>query len=132
MDITTRKSIELLITRFYEKVRQDNIIGFIFNDVMKVNWEEHLPVMFDFWETILLNETKYMRNAMGIHFEVNRKVKLEKKHFVRWVQLFTETTDELYTGEVAEMAKKRARSIADVMLFKMNQENEGLIIPKKE
>lgn len=132
MDISTRKDIELLVTRFYEKVRQDSSIGFIFNDVMKVNWEEHLPVMFDFWETILLNETKYTRNAMGVHFEVNRKVKLEEKHFARWIKLFAETTDELYTGEMAEMAKKRARSIADVMLFKMNQENEGLIITKKE
>ncbi|MBL7738057.1 MAG: group III truncated hemoglobin [Chitinophagaceae bacterium] len=130
MDITTRKDIELLITRFYEKVRQDSNIGFIFNDVMKVNWEEHLPVMFDFWETILLNETKYTRNAMGIHFEVNRKIKLEEKHFASWIQLFIKTTDELFTGETAEMAKKRARSIADVMLFKMNQENEGLTITK--
>ncbi|HEY6504463.1 MAG TPA: group III truncated hemoglobin, partial [Chitinophagaceae bacterium] len=86
---------------------------------------------FDFWETILLDTAKYTRNAMGVHFEVNRKVKLEEKHFNRWIELFTATVDELFRGNIAEMAKKRARSVADVMLIKMNQENEGLEINSK-
>jgi hemoglobin len=131
MDISSRRDIELLITSFYGKVKQDPVIGFIFNDIVKVNWEEHLPIMFDFWETLLLNETKYSRNAMGIHFDINRKVKLEEKHFNRWIALFTGTVDELFQGEVATAAKKRAGSIAEVMLFKMNQENEGLVITPK-
>jgi len=131
MDINSRADIELLINRFYTKVKQDPVIGFIFNDIMKVNWEEHLPIMFDFWETLLLDKTTYTRNTMGIHFEINRKVKLEDIHFNRWIELFTGTVDELFSGEVANTAKKRARSIAEVMLFKMNQQNEGLTITKK-
>lgn len=126
MDISSRGDIELLITRFYDKVKQDPVIGFIFNDIIQVNWEEHLPIMFDFWESILLGETKYSRNAMGVHFEVNRKIKLEDKHFNRWMELFSQTVDELYQGDIAETAKKRAKSIADVMLFKMNQKNGGI------
>jgi len=128
MDIGSRKDIELLVTGFYDKVIKDPTIGFIFNDIMKVKWETHLPVMYDFWETILLNETRYSGNTMGIHFEINRKIKLEEKYFNRWMELFTLTVDELYQGEIADMAKKRAQSIAAVMLFKMNQENEGLKI----
>jgi hemoglobin len=131
MDITSREDIELLITRFYDKVKQDPVIGFIFNDIVKVNWEEHLPIMFDFWETLLLNKTSYTRNTMGIHFDINRKVKLEDVHFNRWIELFTSTVDELFRGETASSAKKRAKSIAEVMLFKMNQQNEGLTITKK-
>jgi hemoglobin len=131
MDINARKDIELLITSFYEKVKKDAVIGFIFNDIMKLNWDEHLPIMFDFWETILLNENKYTRNAMGVHFEVNRKIKLEEKHFDRWLALFTSTVDELFAGANADIAKKRGKSIASVMLFKMNEENEGLSITSK-
>lgn len=131
MDIGSRKDIELLITGFYDKVTNDPTIGFIFNDIMKVNWEAHLPVMYDFWETILLNETNYSGNTMGIHFEINRKIKLEEKHFSRWMELFAQTVDELYQGEIADMAKKRAQSIAAVMLFKMNQENASLSITSK-
>jgi hemoglobin len=131
MDITSRGDIELLINSFYTKVKKDAVIGFIFNDIMKVNWEEHLPIMFDFWETLLLDKTTYTRNTMGIHFEINRKVKLEDIHFNRWIELFTGTVDELFSGSIADNAKKRARSIAEVMLFKMNQQNEGLDISKK-
>ena len=131
MDITSREDIALLITRFYDKVKQDPVIGFIFNDIVKVNWEEHLPIMFDFWETLLLDKTSYTRNTMGIHFDINRKVKLEDVHFNRWIELFTGTVDEIFSGKTADAAKKRAKSIADVMLFKMNQQNEGLTITKK-
>jgi len=132
MDIETRADIEVLIKRFYEKVTNDAVIGFIFNDVMKVNWDQHLPVMYDFWETMLLNETKYTRNAMEVHYHVNKKINLEEKHFNRWLELFTAAMDELFTGKNADMAKKRAKSIASVMLFKMNQENEGLSIGPKQ
>ncbi|MEI9807309.1 MAG: group III truncated hemoglobin [Bacteroidota bacterium] len=106
MDISSRQDIEVLITRFYDKVKQDPVIGFIFNDIIKVDWEGHLPIMIDFWETLLLNETKYSRNAMGLHFDINRKIKLEEKHFNRWMELFTATVDELYQGAIADTAKK--------------------------
>jgi hemoglobin len=122
-DIRSRADIEKLITTFYEKVTADPLIGFIFNDIMKVNWQAHLPVMYDFWETQLLEENKYTRNAMAVHFEVNRKIKLEESHFSRWIELFSSTIDELFTGDVAESAKKKAKSIAAVMLFKMQQGN---------
>jgi hemoglobin len=131
MDIQSRNDIELLVTRFYDKVTRDEIVGFIFNDVMKVNWEKHLPVMYNFWETVLLDAAKYSGNTMGVHFEVNRRIKLEEKHFTRWLQLFTSTVDELFSGKIAELAKKRAGSIASLMQFKMDQENQGLSISPK-
>ena len=43
-DIENRGDIILLINTFYEKVKRDEVIGYIFNDVAKVNWEKHLPV----------------------------------------------------------------------------------------
>ena len=123
MDISSREHIETLINTFYEKVKRDDQIGFIFNDVMKVNWEQHLPVMYDFWETLLLNAGKYARDTMGLHFEVNRQVNLKQEHFTRWLALFSETVDELFQGEIATMATQRAKSIAGIMQFKMNQVN---------
>ena len=132
MDITSREHIIQLINRFYEQVIQDETIGFIFNDIAKVNWEKHLPVMYDFWETLLLDSAAYKENVMGIHFSLNRKVPLEEKHFKRWLELFNSTLDSLYQGEVTELARKRAGSIAALMQFKMKQENEGHRIKNKE
>lgn len=129
MDIQSRKDIEILVKNFYDKVLKDESIGFIFNDIAKVNWELHLPVMYDFWETLLLDAASYRKNAMEVHYVLNRKVPLEEKHFQCWLKLFSETVDELFSGEKATMAKKKAKSIADLMLYKMKQENNGLNIP---
>ena len=128
MDIQSRFDIELLINTFYEKVKNDNTIGFIFRDIAKVNWEHHLPIMYDFWETLLLDATSYSKNAMEPHYALNRKVSLEEKHFQRWLQLFFGTVDDLFTGDIATMAKTKARSIAALMQFKMKQENSGVNI----
>ena len=131
MDIRSRVDIELLMAAFYEKVKKDDIIGYIFNDIAKVNWDHHLPIICDFWETLLLDSNSYSRNAMGVHYTLNRKVPLEEKHFQRWLLLFFETVDDLFAGEIATMAKKKAKSIGSLMQFKMKQENSGLNITGK-
>jgi len=124
MDINSRKDIELLINTFYEKVKKDDRIGFIFNDVARVDWDLHLPVMYDFWETLLLDAASYSKNAMEVHYSLNRKVPLEETHFQRWLELFFGTVDELFSGKTATMAKTKAKSIALLMQFKMKQEKD--------
>ena len=42
-DIETSSDVQNLINTFYSKVRQDDVIGYIFNDIAKVDWEKHLP-----------------------------------------------------------------------------------------
>src|SRR5690242_12468290 len=107
-DIRTRNDIERLLRNFYSKVRREPMLGYIFDDVMQINWEQHIPVITDFWETILLDTGSYTRNAMGEHFKVNQKIKLEPHHFEKWLFLFDSTVDDMFTGEKASLAKKRA------------------------
>lgn len=121
--INDRKDIILLIDTFYNKVKADDVIGFIFNDIAKVDWPVHLPVMYDFWEHILLEGTAYGRNPMNPHFRLNERVPLQPTHFNRWLQLFEETVQELFEGEKATLAITRARSIKGIMEFKMNSIN---------
>lgn len=130
MDIQSRIDIELLMVTFYEKVKKDDTIGYIFNDIAKINWEHHIPIICDFWETLLLNASSYSKNAMAVHYTLNRKVPLEEKHFQQWLQLFFETVDDLFSGDIASMAKKKAKSIASLMQFKMKQERNGINITK--
>lgn len=124
-DIVSRKDIELFIVSFYEKVKADETIGFIFNEVMQMDWEHHVPVIVDFWETILLDNPVYKKNAMEVHYSLNKKVPLTKEHFEKWLQLFSISVDELYEGKIATLAKTRAKGIADVMLLKMNTINNN-------
>lgn len=123
-DITTREDIELLVKSFYSKVRKNETLGYIFDDIIKIDWDHHVPILVDFWETILLDTSSYTRNAMGEHFKVNQKIKLESFHFATWLNLFDSTVDEYFEGEKANLAKKRAHSIADIMLLKLQQINK--------
>ena len=121
-DIETRGDIELLIKAFYEKVQADETIGIIFTKVIQMDWDHHIPLIVDFWESILLDNPVYKRNAMAVHYDLHKKYPLQKKHFDAWLQLFCKTLDELYSGPVAELAKKRAEGIAGLMLFKMKNQ----------
>jgi hemoglobin len=118
-DIENRQDIELLINSFYDKVKEDTTIGYIFNDIAKVNWQKHLPVMYDFWENTLLYSGGYMGNPMEIHKRLHQLTPLTTEHFQQWVHLFTSTVDELFAGEKALLAKQRAISISTVMQIKI-------------
>lgn len=63
---------------------------------------------------------------MEIHYDVNEKIPLQSNHFDSWIKLFTSTVDDLFRGEKADLAKIRAKSIAQLMFFKMNNINKGL------
>ncbi|RAJ75156.1 hemoglobin [Chitinophaga dinghuensis] len=122
-EIKTREDIELLVNSFYDKVQQDEVIGFIFKDIAKVDWARHLPTMYNFWESLLLESGSYRGNAMEPHFRINKKIPLEAAHFQRWIQLFEATVNKLFTGETAALAITRAKSIGEILLFKMNSIN---------
>lgn len=114
-DISTPADIRNLIDTFYQKVQADDVIGYIFNDVAQVDWPKHLPVMYKFWEFLLLGTTDaYRGNPIQKHFDLHDKHPLKIEHFDRWVKLFQATVDELFEGAGAENAKFRAHAIAEV------------------
>lgn len=126
-DITTRAHIEKLIIAFYDKVKADEVIGYIFNHMVEMDWPHHIPVIVDFWESILLDNPVYTKNAMEVHYTLNKKEPLLPEHFKRWIQLFTSTVDEMFEGKTAALAKTRAKSIAGVMQHKMNNNNHSIM-----
>lgn len=125
-DIGSRADIEKMVLQFYEAVKADETIGFIFTEVVKMDWKKHIPVIVNFWETILLDNPVYTKNAMEVHYDLNNKMPLNKAHFDSWIHLFIITVDDLFEGKIAALAKTRAKSIAAVMLFKMENAKKGL------
>lgn len=118
-DIETITDIKVLIDHFYERVVTDPMIGYIFTDSFKVNWEKHLPVMYSFWENTIFYTGNYTGNPMMIHQRIHELVHLTQEQFDRWVTLFCASVDELFEGEKAGLAKQRAESIATVMKIKI-------------
>ena len=127
MDIKNRKDIELFIRAFYNKVKSDETIGIIFTEVVHMNWEHHIPLITDFWETIVLDNPVYKNNTMEIHYTLNKIFPLQEKHFTAWLHLFNSTLDEMYEGKIALLAKKRAAGIAALMQHKMNNINNAVL-----
>lgn len=118
-DIENRDDIVLLVNSFYEIVRENKILGYIFNDVAKVDWQEHLPKMYSFWGSLLLEEHSYSGNPMGKHIELSKIASMTDTEFSEWFLLFKETVDNLFAGEIADKAKFRGEHIARMMLHKI-------------
>ncbi len=125
-DIETREDLEMMLTAFYEKVFNDDLISHFFIEVVPLRLDHHLPLITDFWESVLLNAQGYRRNVMEIHLDIHKKSPLEKQHLDRWVQLFTKTVDHFFDGPKAILAKQRAQSIATMMGIKISQSNSLL------
>ncbi len=114
-DITAREDIVRLVDTFYDRVQQDGLLGPIFNDVAQVDWAAHLPKMYDFWEAVLFGRAVFKGNPLAVHYALALKTPIGRREFDRWVELFHATVDELFDGEVAEMARLRASRIALTM-----------------
>ena len=118
-DLENRGDIDLLMRVFYERAIADDVIGYIFTEVARLDLEHHLPIIGDFWESMLFGTAVYAkhgRNPMIVHKELDAKSALTHEHFERWLEIFTATVDDLFTGERAQLLKMRARAIAARML----------------
>jgi len=118
-DITNRHDIHLLVSVFYQKLLADESISYLFTDVAKIKLEEHLDVLVDFWETILLNTGSYQKNVMALHLKLHQQSPLQPYHFKTWLSFFHASVNELFDGPNAEMARQRATGIATVMQIKI-------------
>jgi hemoglobin len=123
-DIRNREDIAALVNAFYDKVKVNQTIGHFFTDVVNVNWEKHLPKMYDFWEGIVFGAPGYSGNPINVHKSVHALHAFSKTDFEEWMKLFKQTVDEMYEGENAELIKQRALSIATVMQLKVIHNNQ--------
>lgn len=118
-DIENRADIDDLMQRFYARAMSDDKIGYIFTDVAKLDLAHHLPVIGDFWETLLFGTgdyQKHKRNPLQIHAALDAKSPLYFEHFERWLEIFREEVDRTFSGENTDFIKFRATAIANRML----------------
>lgn len=111
----------MLVEYFYTKAISKQTIGHIFTEVAKLNLETHLPVICNFWESILLGNPVYRGNPMLKHLELAEKTALTQVHFEVWLAVWEETVRELFAGDKAGLAIQRAKDIGRLMLFKIEQ-----------
>lgn len=114
-DIADRDDLAGLLRDFYGRVFDDDLLGPIFVDVARLDLDAHLPVMCDFWETVLFRTGEYRRNALQPHLRLNARTPLSPRHFQRWLAVWRATVDDRHAGPYAELAKLQADRIAAAM-----------------
>jgi hemoglobin len=115
VDLASRADVEALLVRFYGRVLVDDILAEPFAQIRLTGLQSHLPVMGDFWQTVLFRAGLYQGSALRAHQSVHDCHALTAAHFLRWLTLRNGTVDEMYRGPVAERAKIQAARIAWAM-----------------
>jgi hemoglobin len=113
-EISTQDDVDQLVRAFYDKVLQDDLLSPHF---VGVDLEHHLPRIAAFWALILIDQEGYKGNVFDRHAHLD----INNSHFDRWMALFSETVDELFVGEKAELAKQRAKLLQYTFVSKLNQ-----------
>ena len=116
----TEQQLEQLVDRFYAKVREDEVLGPVFNAAVQ-DWPEHLEKLTAFWSSVMLTTGRYKGNPMIAHLK--HKSVIEPAMFDRWLQLWRETASEVLddagAAAVAAKAERIAESLQLGMFFKL-------------
>lgn len=120
--LENRDDVYKLVDTFYKKVRSNELLSPIFESHID-DWPKHIIRLTDFWETNLFFVRKFKGNPLLKHQIVDaaEENSINELHFGTWLNLWFETTDELFIGEKAQIAKNRARQMGTffhVNLFK--------------
>lgn len=120
VDLKTREDVYLLVSSFYKKVRVNEVLGPIFNATIK-DWDAHLQHLTTFWESSLFLKTRYTGNPLEAHVKVDQanNNSVTELHFGIWLNLWFETIDDLFEGDYAENAKRRARKMGTFLYLKI-------------
>lgn len=120
VDLHGRAEIEALVNAFYIRVRQDPMLGFIFEEVAGTDWSRHLPRMYSFWEKVLFRTGDFTGNPLAVHARLVTLTEMGRPQFDRWLEIFKSTVDDLFAGPNAEHLKNIAVDMANVIHRRIN------------
>ena len=112
-ELCTEAEVAELITTFYAKVRDDAILGPVFERHV-ADWNRHMPKMVAFWSTALCGSKSYRGNPMLLHRALPG---LTHSMFEHWLDLFDEAASALPNRAMAERAGELSQRIAQSLWY---------------
>lgn len=117
-EIIGHADIRQLVDTFYNRAKKDELLAPIFAGRFSGHGDT-LDPLYRYWQTILTDQEV----ETEVPFPKHANLPLTHQHFDRWLSLFHETVDELFTGAVAEKAKFRAIKMSEIFRYKMELTN---------
>lgn len=119
----TERIISVVVDDFYGRVREDSLLGPIFNAAIGDSWEPHLQKIRDFWLTATRLGGRYEgRDFMPAHLKLSG---IGGEHMDRWLLLFRQTVDERCSPEAAEALFDIAVRMSESILFGWKRQNSA-------
>jgi hemoglobin len=106
--LCTEDEITVFVHAFYDRIRQDEVLGPIFNGHID-DWDHHLAQLVDFWSSILRRTGRFTGSPMQKHAALPA---LNEDLFKRWLGLFREVAGEQNNQDMARQACVMAERIA--------------------
>ena len=105
----TEDVIRAQVHTFYGRVRQDEVLGPIFNGAVE-DWDEHLEKLCAFWSSVLLVTGRFRGSPMAAHA---RTPGIEAEHFPRWLDIWRDTARTVCRPEAADLFIAKAEMIGE-------------------
>ena len=124
-EIENREDVALLVHTFYDTIRENDEIGFYFNETI-TDWPAHLEKLTDFWEMNLFGGRNFHGNPIVAHNQVDEKYQgaITPELFGVWLNNWFATIDLLFEGENADILKRRARKMSTFLYLNIFQNRE--------
>ncbi len=102
--------LERVIPAFYARVRDDALIGPVFNSAI-ADWDHHLGKLVAFWSSVMRSTGRYKGSPMAAH--ARHRDTITPEMFTRWLALWSEVTRERLSPEGAAAMQAKAATIAE-------------------
>ena len=102
--------LEALIPCFYARVREDALIGPVFDGAI-ADWDGHLEKLIAFWSSVMLTSGRYKGNPVAAHMK--HLGEITPPMFDRWLSLWAEVTEDILPAAAAAALQGKAARIAE-------------------
>ena len=115
LDTVDRPAVEKMVRKFYGEILKDDIVGPYFikalgDDLNNAKWYEHLSTLYNFWLAMMNGERNYNGDPFPPHAFIGQ---LYPETFERWLKLFKETVNEMFTPEIASKFYRTGEILAN-------------------
>jgi len=106
------QAIRVMVHTFYGCIRKHPRLGEIFERRLAGRWEEHLPKMEAFWQSVLMKNGAYKGKPVPAHLKQKELVSAD---YGDWLSVFRPVIRELFVPDLADeiilVAERIAQSL---------------------